>query len=335
MTRIKKILLSALLCFILTILTLTIRTQYTEASNSLSIVLLSSYKKTLNIGDDFYIIAIASNGKLPKWTSSSSRIASVNSYGKVIAKKEGTATITAKVRNGEASCKVTVKKTKVTISKTNISIERGECITLSATTSNKSPVVWKSSHKSVATVDDNGMIIGLKPGETTITATANGSNATCKVKVKYPTVKLDKKKVTLYRGQSVKLNADVSSGIVPKWKTNKKSIAIINPDGTITAIKNGSAIITATVDRVSATCEVIVKKPVIKLSSLELTIKAGNTTLLSALVSSGNYPEWSTSNSNVATVDSLGRISGIKKGRAYIYAKEDGSKVRCTVYVTD
>ncbi|MDD4112014.1 MAG: Ig-like domain-containing protein, partial [Herbinix sp.] len=67
----------------------------------------------------------------------------------------------------------------------------------------------------------------------------------------------------------------------------------------------------------------------------ELTIKLGTDTLLDAKVSSGNSPEWSTSNSNVATVDSKGRITGIKKGRAYIYAKEDGTKVRCTVYVTD
>jgi uncharacterized protein YjdB len=127
----------------------------------------------------------------------------------------------------------------------------------------------------------------------------------------------------------------VSSGIEPTWKTNKKSVAVINPDGTITAIKNGTATITATVDRVSVTCEVIVNKPEINLSASELTIKVGNTALLSAYVSSGNYPEWSSSNSNVATVNSIGKITGIKKGRAYIYAKEDGTKVRCTVYVTD
>lgn len=335
MTRIKKILLSTLLCLMIPFLTITIHTKYAEASNSLSLVFLSTYKKTVNIGDEFYIIAIATNGKLPKWTSSSSRIASVNSYGKVTAKKEGTATITAKVNKGEASCKVTVKKTKVTISNTSVSIERGESFSLSATTSNKSQVTWKSSRKSVAQVDNNGDVIGLKPGETTITATSNGSKATCKVKVRFPTVKLKRKKVTLYRGQSSKLVADVSSGVSPTWKTNKKSVAIINPDGTITAIKNGTATITATVDKVSATCEVVVKKPNITLSFDELSIEAGTTALLSANVSSGNDPLWSTSNSNVATVDSQGKITGIKKGRAYIYAKEDGTKVRCTVYVTD
>ncbi|TAH67861.1 MAG: hypothetical protein EWM47_08665 [Anaerolineaceae bacterium] len=335
MTRIKKILLSILLCIILPFLTFSEHSKYVQASSSFSLIFLSSYKKTLNIGDEFYIIAIATNAKLPKWTSSSSRVASVNTYGKVTAKKEGTAIITAKVNNGEASCKVTVKKTELSINKSSISIERGESILLSATSSTKSPISWKSSHNSIATVDDNGTILGKKPGETTITASSDGSKATCKVTVKYPTIKLDKNKVTLYRGQSIKLRADVSSKVEPTWKTNKKSVAIINPDGRITAIKNGRATITATVDGVSVTCEVVVNKPDIALSSDEISIKVGKTVLLNAKVSSGNNPEWSTSNPNVATVDSEGRIIGIKKGRAYIYAKEDGTKVRCTVYVTE
>ncbi len=335
MTRFKKILLSVLLCMILPFLTFTEHTKYAEASNSFSLVFLSSYKKTVNIGDTFYIIAIATNGKLPKWTSSSSRIASVNTYGKVTAKKAGTTRITAKVSGGEASCKVTVRKTEVSISNTTISIERGEGFSLSATSSTNSPIIWRSSHKSIATVDDKGMVIAIKPGKSTITATVDGSKASCKVKVKYPKIKLDKKKITLYRGQSIKLSADVSSGVEPTWRSNKKSVATINPDGTITAIKNGSATVTATVDRVSKTCEVIVKKPNIRLSADELTIKLGTDVLLNAKVSSGNDPEWSTSNPNVATVNSKGIITGVKKGRAYIYAKEDGTKVRCTVYVTD
>jgi len=333
MSRFKKILISLSLCFIIAFLSFSV--PYAEAAGSLSFIILSCYNKTVNIGDEFYIIAITSNGKLPKWSSSSSKTASVNTYGKVTAKKAGTATITAKINNAEASCKVTVKKTTVTISESCISIERGETYTLSASASNNKPVSWSSSHKSVAVVDDEGNVTGMKPGETTITATVDGSKATCRVKVKYPSVTLDKKKVTLYRGQSIRLTAKVSSGAEPQWKSNRKSVAVVNPDGTVTAIKNGTAVITATVDGVSQTCEVIVKKPDIKLSASELTIKVGEKIRLNAYVSSGNSPQWSTSNPNVATVDSSGHITGIKKGKAYIYAKEDGTKVRCTVIVTD
>lgn len=335
MSHTKKIFLFLLLSFLYSFLILNINSRYAKASDSLSFVILSCYKKTVNIGDEFYLIAITSNGKLPRWSSSSSKIASVNTYGKVTAKKEGTATITAKINNAEASCKVTVKKTTITISDTSITIERGETYTLTAATSNKKPVSWSSSHKSIAVVDENGKVTGLKPGEATITATVDGSKATCKVKVKYPTITLDKSKVTLYRGQSIKLTAKVSSGVEPTWKSNKKTVAIVNPDGTVTAVKNGTAIITATVDGVSKTCEVVVKKPDIKLSTTELKIKTGQKVQLTAYVSSGNPPQWSTSNANVVTVDASGRITGVAKGKAYIYAKEDGTKVKCTVYVTD
>lgn len=335
MTRINKIMISFLLCFILTFLALSERAKFAQASNSFALVFLSSYNKTVNIGDEFYIIAIATNGKIPKWKSTSSRIASVNTYGKVTAKKEGSTHITAKVSGGEASCKVTVRKTEVSISNSSISLERGESFLLSVSSSTKSPVTWKSSRKSIATIDDNGMVTAIKPGESIITATIDGSKASCKVKVKFPTIKLDKKKITLYRGQSIKLNADVSSGIDPAWKSNKKSVATVNPDGTVTAIKNGNAIITVTVDGVSTSCDVIVKKPNIVLSADKINLRLGYTAFLNANISSGNSPEWSSSNPNVATVDSQGRITGLKKGRAYIYAKEDGTKVKCTVYVTD
>lgn len=305
------------------------------AATDFSFVILSQYSANLSIRDEFYLIAVTSDLTLPTWKSSNSSVASVNTYGKVSAKKSGTAVITAKVKKGEASCKVTVNKTKVSISKTSASMERGGSLTLTATTSNKSPVTWKSSKKSIATIDENGSITALKPGETTITASSDGSSATCKLTVKKPSIKLSETKLTLYRGKTYKLKATVSSGISPIWKTNKKSVAVVDADGTITAMKHGTAIITATVDGVESRCEVIVKQPTITLSQTDLTLKKGSSVRLSATVSSGNAPVWSTSNVNVATVSENGAVTAVNKGRAYIYATEDGIKLRCTVNVTE
>ena len=51
-----------------------------------------------------------------KWKSSNSKIASVNSKGKVLAKAKGTATITATVLKKNYKCKITVKKAAVSSS---------------------------------------------------------------------------------------------------------------------------------------------------------------------------------------------------------------------------
>lgn len=333
MSPIKKFLLSILLCFIILFISLPIQPVSAKRSSSKAYVVLSQYTATMDIGNEFYLFAAASKGQLPTWKSSSSRIASVNSYGKVTAKKSGSAIITARIKNGKASCKVTVNKTKITISNT-ASIERGETLILSASTSNNSNVSWKSSKKSVATIDENGTVTGVKPGETTITASADGSKKTCKIRVKLPTIHLDQSKITLYRCQSAKLSASVSSLVNPTWKTNKKSVAIVDEYGTITAIKHGTARITATVDGISKSCNIVVEKPSIALSSDETCLKIGDTATITAIVSSGNSPTWSSSNTKIATVDTIGTITALQKGKAYIYATEDGVKVRCHIHVT-
>lgn len=331
MSKSKKSLIAILLCLI-TIFSIPVQTLY--ASSPISFIILTKYSAVVNIGDNFQIFALPSNLKLPTWKSSNSSVASVNTYGVVTAKKAGTVTITAKIKNAEASCKVTVNKTKITLSTTNASIERGQSIKLSATTSNNTKVIWKCNKKSIATIDENGTVLGIKPGEAIITATADGSTSTCRIKVKSPTIILNKTNIKLYRNQKSKLSATVSSGINPVWKSNKKSVATVDNYGNITAIKHGTATITATVDGVSKSCKVTVEIPTIKLSSSKLSIKTGTTTTLTANVSSGLSPVWSSSNSNIVEVDSKGTVTAIKKGTAYIYASEDGAKARCIIQVT-
>ena len=336
MSNFKKLNLSLILCISIVILLLSpaIPTLSVNA-DSIQFVILSDYHANVQVGDEFYIVAITTNGDMPSWKSSSSKIAAVNAYGKVTAKKPGTVTITAKIKKGEASCQVTVKKTMITLSDATLSLERGETKRLTASTSNHSAVTWKSTKKSIATIDDNGVVTGIKPGETIITATADGTDHTCKVKVKYPTVKLNRTKAKLYRGQTMMLTASVSSSITPTWKSNKKSIITVDEKGNITAMKHGTAIVTATVDTISRSCEIIVEPPDISLSADELTLNTGASSVLTAKVSSGNQVLWSSSNSNICSVDESGRITAWQKGKAYIYASEDGTKVRCVVHVTE
>lgn len=337
MSHSKKILKAsiAIFCVISMLFVLASPADTVHAASGYEFVLLSKVSKTMNIGDEFYLIAITSNGKKPRFSSSKSSIASVNTYGKVTAKKAGTATITAKIKNGEASCKITVKKTTIELSSTNISLENGSCAWLKANSSTGHPVQFKSNKKSVASVDKNGLITAKKPGTAIITATVDKSSATCRVTVKKPTLKLSKSSVSLFRKETVKLSVTSTSKTRPKWKTNKKSVATVNENGTVTAVKNGTATITVTVDGVSRSCKVTVKRPKISFEKDSITLSVGEEYQAKADVSSKNKPEFSSSNINVASVDKNGKIFAKAKGKAYIYAKEDGTKERMTVTVKE
>ena len=117
MTRRSKYSIISIL--LLTILFLfTPFTRMTVSARTLQLpplIVLTKYSKTMAIGEEFGLIAVASNGKQPTFKSSKSSIASVNTYGLITAKKAGVCKITAKVKGAEASCKITVKPTTLTI----------------------------------------------------------------------------------------------------------------------------------------------------------------------------------------------------------------------------
>lgn len=322
-----------LLVLVLVTTSITTNCKTTQASGY-SLVVLSCYNRTMKIGQSFYLIGVASNGKRVIWKSSKSSIASVNTYGQVTAKKAGTCKITGKVSGGEASCKITVQKTEITLSAATITLENGASATLKGSTSNGSHITWKSQKSSVATIDEGGRITAVKPGETNITAKADGSTRVCKVIVKKPKVTLTTTQAALYRGQNIKLTAKTSSGRKVTWKTKKRSVATVDASGTVTAVKHGTAVITASLDGITKECQITVKSPTIQLSKKSITLKKGKSLLLTADVRSGNGVTWKSSKSSVASVSSNGKVSAKKKGTCYIYALEDGAKESCHIRVT-
>lgn len=325
--------LAVLLLFTLTTTTLFNPSPPRAQAASFSVVILSCYRKTVNIRQTFPLIAISSSGKKITWKSSSSRIASVSRYGQVTAKRKGSCRITARSGGAEASCLVTVSPTVIRLDAGHITIENGASVTLRGTTSNGAPLSWKSSKRSVASVDEHGRITGAKPGDTTITASADGSKATCLVTVKKPRVSLNRTEASLYRKQTIRLTAKVSSGRTPTWKSRRRSVATVDEDGLVTARKHGTTVITAKIDGVTKSCDVTVEPPDIELSADEITLKKGGSRTLTARVSSGIRPTWKSSKKSVASVDKSGKVTAKKKGVCTIYASEDGTKERCRVVV--
>ncbi len=320
------------------LLLLAIFTNFTTATHASAklapMILLSDYEKEMKIGEEDYLYAYSSDGRIPKFSSSDRKIATVDIYGKITAKKPGKCTITVKAFTTEVYCSLKVLKTQITLDKTYISIENNETVKLSTEISDSSIPTFKSNKKSVAIVDDDGNITACKPGSAVITVKAGSASANCTIKVKQPIIKLDRLYKSLYRCQSFKLNATVSSGTIPVWKSNKKSVAIVDENGKVTAVKHGTALITASADGVSKTCQVVVEPPVIKLDNNSITLKPGDTSKLDITISSGNAPVWTSNKDTVATVDQLGNIYALAAGTCTITAAEDGTKAKCTVHVT-
>ncbi|MCR5784376.1 MAG: Ig-like domain-containing protein [Eubacterium sp.] len=248
--------LSAVLIILVFFTALIIHTEPVSAksSSSFSIIVLSTYNKSMSIGDEFYLIAVSTTGKIPTFKSSDSSVASVNTYGLVTAKKKGSCKITAKVSGAESSCKVTVEKTTITLSATSKTLYRTRTYKLNASSSTGHDVSFKSNKTSVAVVDDEGNITALKHGTAIITASCDGTKKTCKITVKQPKIKLSDSTLNLTAGQSYKLTATVSSGVKPEWSSSNINVVSVDEYGNLTARQKGKAYIYAKEDGVKVSC---------------------------------------------------------------------------------
>ena len=132
--------------------------------------MLNKFELTLEPGQSETLVASVkpdnATDKTITWSSSDEDVASVDSEGKVVAKKEGVAVITAQAGDKNDKCKVLVQNasiavTSVTLDKTEIELEIGASEQLTATVlpedATDKTVHWSCSNTSVATVSD-GMV---------------------------------------------------------------------------------------------------------------------------------------------------------------------------------
>ena len=325
---------------------------------------------TLNNGKTATLTATVgpsnANNKTVKWTTSNSAVATVSSTGVVKGLKRGTATITATAADGsgkKAACTVTVTKlvTSLTLNKTVLPLQPKKTEKLTATVSpsdaDNKTVKWTTSNSAVATVNSNGKVTAKGKGTAIIKATAadgSGENATCKVTVVTPkrsvsSVTLNKRSLTMQVGKTQTLsvtvkptNADIRNVI---WTSSNTKVATVDSKGKVKAIGKGTATITATAADGSgknAACKVTVVKKIVTGVTIKCkanTVKVKKTLTLTATVQPTNADikdvTWKSSNTKVATVDSNGKVCGIKKGTVTITATaKDGSGKKDTMKVT-
>jgi hypothetical protein len=197
-------------------------------------------------------------------------------------------------------------------------------------------IEWKSEDPTIATVDDNGLVTGVAAGKANITAKVDGVEATIEITVQpaVESVTLNKTAVTLQPGKTETLEATIApEGAVVageiEWKSSDEAVATVE-DGVITAVANGDATITVTVDGKSATCAVTVETPAddILTNAAAVTLEAGKSQTVKITVTpadSSDKANATSSNTAIATVtnndDGTITITAVAAGDADIIVK--------------
>ena len=154
------------------------------ASPAQAAVSINKKSAALYVGETV-TLALKGTKQKTTWSTNKSAVATVNSKGKVTAKKAGTATITAKCHGKKYSCKVTVKKKPAPTGRlnyANVTMSGGSYIQLKLIGVSGTPK-WSSSNSSVAVVDNKGLVTGAKKGRAVIYAKLNGKTYSTKITV--------------------------------------------------------------------------------------------------------------------------------------------------------
>lgn len=334
---------------------------------------ISNNDITLKVGSTMSVVATVlpsdANQSL-SWTSSNSRVATVDSNGLITAISPGTATIVAKTVNDlTANIKVTVgdysiKLKSITVNTNYLVMPLGKSMQLSIIynpkdASNKT-VTWESSNSKVITVNSSGYIKAVGPGTAIIKATSadGGYTDTATIEVTGSGTLISANEIVFKESSYlVGVNGTISLNpiITPsnttfkaiKFTSSDTSIATVDENGLVKGLKEGTVNITATLthNNLKATTKVMVKYiPVtsIKLKNVqaEVSIKKGETLTLSADVLPSNATNknisFTSSDSSIAKVDSNGIITGVSAGTTTIIAKSsDGASASLVVNITN
>ena len=218
------------------------------------------------------------SGRAVSWSTGTPTIASVSSSGVLTGGNAGTTNVIASVEGKTGIAQLTVTQppvAMVTLSPASGYLNVGASGPVVATLQDATGTIltgrtisWTSTAPSVASVNQNGMVIGIATGSTTIGATSEGVTGTMTVTVTavaVATVTLSPSAGAMYVGDAGRftltlrdVNGNVLTGRAVTWSSSSPSIASAAADGTITALAVGTATVTATSEGKSGSATITV-----------------------------------------------------------------------------
>jgi len=202
------------------------------------------------------------------WKSMDPSIATVDSNGLVKAAGAGKTFIRAEYADNTdvyAECEITVYDRNVIVNQINLNYtsatiyERNQ-LQLTAevlpTAAQFRDVVWRSSDENVATVDQNGMVTGISPGNAMITVSSVDvpsvsaqSNITIE-RTGVFNVSSNRNVVSLLPTNTMNLSAKVVPNFIKNqaiiWSSDDPSVAKVDATGKVTAVASGITVVKAT-----------------------------------------------------------------------------------------
>ncbi len=220
----------------------------------------------------------------------------------------------------------------ISLDKDKLTLKIDEEQQLAATTiPSAAEVTWISSAEGTVTVDATGKVKAKAPGDAVITAkiTVAGQDytASCTVTV-LPSITIDPTSLAMIPEQEKTITAStIPSGATVIWTSSDESTARVDTTGKVTALKEGTATITASVDGaaipVTAQCAVTIgTTPSVRPNKDTLDLRIGEEeTLTATTIPETAAVTWTSSNPEVATVSESGTVKAIGTGNATITAK--------------
>lgn len=150
------------------------------------------------------------------------------------------------------------------------------------------------------------------------------------------TIKIKASQTTLEEGSTTTLKITGTTKKV-KWTTSNSKAVKVDSKGKVTAVKKGTATITATISSKKYTIKMTVIEPTI-LSSSTLVLNVGKKDFINVTgkqTGKVNKAEWTSSNKKIATVTNTGIITAVKAGSTVITASIHGKKYTCKVTVNE
>ena len=211
-------------------------------------------------------------------------------------------------------------------------------------------LAWTSSAPDVATVSSTGLVTALAPGEVLIAASADDAvgaaliivddelpdDATAVARVAFdedgPIPVVPGAGYTLH-ARAYTTGGELIEGRPVSWTTDDATIAAVDGDGKVSALAEGTAQITATIDGHAASIELIVSPIVhVELAPGEAVIRVDEELPLTATPRDAQAQPlarpvtWSSDRPDVATVGTTGRVTGRAVGVAAITATSGGRR---------